>query len=46
MGIAKTMQNYCREIKRDELLKIGLLRLQEYETNILPLTHACNPHEL
>jgi len=46
MGISKTMQNYCGEIKRDELLKIGLLRLQEYENNILPKTHAFNPHEL
>lgn len=46
MGIAKTMQNYCGEIKRDELLNIGLLRLQEYEKKVVPETHAFNPHEL
>lgn len=46
MGIAKTMQNYCGEVKRDELLNIGLMRLKEYETNVLPNTFAYNPHEL
>ena len=46
MGIAKTMQNYCGEIKRDELLEIGLLRLQEYEKEVVPGTYAYNPHEL
>ena len=46
MGIAKIMQNYCGEIKRDELLHIGLLRLQEYEKNVVPNTFAYNPHEL
>ena len=46
MGIAKTMQNYCGELKCDELLNIGLLRLQEYEKNVVPETFAFNPHEL
>jgi succinate dehydrogenase/fumarate reductase flavoprotein subunit len=46
MGIAKTMQNYCGSIKRDELLNIGLLRLQEYEQTVVPNTFAHNPHEL
>jgi succinate dehydrogenase/fumarate reductase flavoprotein subunit len=46
MGIAKTMQNYCGEIKRDELLNIGLQRLEEYENRIVPQTFAYNPHEL
>jgi succinate dehydrogenase/fumarate reductase flavoprotein subunit len=46
MGIAKTMQNYCGEIKRDELLNIGLQRLKEYEEKIIPSTFAYNPHEL
>ena len=46
MGIAKTMQNYCGDIKRDELLNIGLLRLQEYEKKVVPNTFAYNPHEL
>jgi succinate dehydrogenase/fumarate reductase flavoprotein subunit len=46
MGIAKTMQNYCGDVKRDDLLNIGLLRLQEYEKNVVPNTYAYNPHEL
>lgn len=46
MGISKTMQNYCGEIKRDELLNIGLARLKEYEEKIIPNTFAYNPHEL
>lgn len=46
MGIAKIMQNYCGEIKRDELLQIGLNRMEEFENNVIPATHACNPHEL
>ena len=46
MGISKTMQNYCGEVKRDELLAIGLKRLQEYEQIAVPNTFAYNPHEL
>ena len=46
MGISKTMQNYCGEVKRDELLNIGLARLQEYEKAVVPNTFAYNPHEL
>jgi succinate dehydrogenase/fumarate reductase flavoprotein subunit len=46
MGIAKTMQNYCGEIKRNELLNIGLRRLEEYESKVVPDTFAYNPHEL
>ncbi|SHJ07599.1 FAD-dependent oxidoreductase [Lutispora thermophila] len=46
MAIAKTMQNYCGEIKYDDLLKVGLSRLKEYEENIIPQTFAYNPHEL
>lgn len=46
MGIAKTMQNYCGDVKYDDLLGIGLLRLKEYEENIVPNTFAYNPHEL
>ncbi len=45
-GIVKTMQNYCGEIKYNDLLKTGLLRLKEYEKNIAPKTFAYNPHEL
>jgi succinate dehydrogenase/fumarate reductase flavoprotein subunit len=46
MGISKTMQNYCGDIKCDDLLNIGLLRLQEYEKEVIPNTYAYNPHEL
>ena len=45
-GISKTMQNYCGEIKYDDLLKTGLARLAEYEKNVVPETFAYNPHEL
>lgn len=46
MGISKTMQNYCGEIKCDELLKTGLSQLKDYEENRLMETFAYNPHEL
>jgi len=46
MAIAKTMQNYCGEVKYDDLLKVGLARLKEYEEKIVPQTFAYNPHEL
>lgn len=46
MGIAKTMQNYCGDVKCDELLNIGLERLKEYEDKVIPNTFAYNPHEL
>ncbi|MDF2891774.1 MAG: FAD-dependent oxidoreductase [Clostridia bacterium] len=46
MGIAKTMQNYCGEVKRNELLNIGLSLLKEYEETVIPNTFAYNPHEL
>lgn len=46
MGIAKTMQNYCGEVKYQELLEVGLSRLKEYEENVVPQTFAYNPHEL
>jgi len=43
---AKTMQNYCAEIKRDELLRSGVEQLERYERDVLPRTAAANPHEL
>jgi succinate dehydrogenase/fumarate reductase flavoprotein subunit len=46
MGISKTMQNYCGDVKRDELLNMGLLRLKEYEKEVIPNVYAYNPHEL
>lgn len=46
MSIAKTMQTYCGDIKYEDLLNTGLLRLQEYEKKVVPNTYAYNPHEL
>ena len=46
MGISKIMKNYCGEIKNDELLKIGLEQLDDYENRIVSETYAYNPHEL
>ena len=45
-AIAKAMQNYCGEIKRDELLQSGVELLERYEREIVPNTYAANPHEL
>jgi succinate dehydrogenase/fumarate reductase flavoprotein subunit len=46
MGISKTMQNYCGGDKIEDLMQIGLQRLKEYETNVIPNTYASNPHDL
>jgi succinate dehydrogenase/fumarate reductase flavoprotein subunit len=46
MAMSKTMQNYCGDVKRDDLLNTGLSRLQEYEKKVVPDTFAYNPHEL
>ncbi len=46
MGIAKTMQTYCGDPKRDELLSIGLARLDDYAQRVVPVGFAHNPHEL
>lgn len=43
---AKAMQNYCGEIKRDELLQSGVELLSRYEKEIAPTAYAANPHEL
>ena len=45
-AIAKTMQNYCGEVKCDGLLKTGLEELKKYEQAVLPHLYAANPHEL
>ncbi|MEM5775434.1 MAG: hypothetical protein AAGU05_10565, partial [Anaerolineaceae bacterium] len=45
-AISKTMQNYCAEIRRDELLLSGVQQLEYYQNEILPRTTAANPHEL
>ncbi len=45
-AIAKAMQNYCGEQKRDELLMSGVELLRRYEKDIVPKAYAANPHEL
>ncbi|MFX1570497.1 MAG: FAD-dependent oxidoreductase [Promethearchaeota archaeon] len=46
MHITRIMQNYCGEIKSEELLNIGLNLLEQMEQNEVPLLFARNPHEL
>ena len=44
-AIAKLMQTHCGAVKHDDLLRLGLSRLREYERDVLPRTCALNPHE-
>jgi len=46
MHITRIMQNYCGEIKSEELLKLGLELLEKMENNEVSLLFARNPHEL
>lgn len=45
-GLCRVMQNYCSNIKNEELLKIGLLWIEDIRKNIVPETYAANPHML
>ncbi len=45
-AISKCMQNYCAEIKCEELLTEGLDLLRSYEENMVPQLHCENPHDL
>jgi hypothetical protein len=45
-AISKTMQNYCAEIRCDELLNSGIEQLERYQKEIVPTAYAANPHEL
>ena len=45
-GIARIMQNYCGEIKSEELLTTGLQLLKDIERGDAPELYARNPHEL
>jgi succinate dehydrogenase/fumarate reductase flavoprotein subunit len=45
-GVCKVMQDYCGEIKNDELLKIGLKWCEEIEAGEAANAFARNPHEL
>jgi succinate dehydrogenase/fumarate reductase flavoprotein subunit len=46
MQAAKLMQQYCGEIKSEELLTTGLDLLKDIHENEVPLLSAQNPHEL
>jgi len=46
LSVSRIMQNYCGEIKSDELLKIGLKLLERMEENDIQKLYAQNPHEL
>jgi succinate dehydrogenase/fumarate reductase flavoprotein subunit len=46
MAIAKAMQNYCGELKCEDLLREGLNVLDAYGREAVPQLTAQNPHEL
>lgn len=46
MSISKIMQNYCGDIKSEELLRTGLDLLKQVKEHEAPLVTAENPHEL
>ncbi len=45
-AISKCMQNYCGEVKCEELLNEGLDLLHSYEETFVPQLHCENPHDL
>ena len=45
-GLCRMMQNYCGDIKNEELLNLGLIWLEDVEKNVLPDAFAVNPHML
>ena len=45
-AVSKTMQNYCAEMRSDELLNSGVEQLARYRDEVVPHTAAANPHEL
>jgi succinate dehydrogenase/fumarate reductase flavoprotein subunit len=45
-GVCRVMQDYCGEIKNEELLKIGLTWLDELDAGEFRTAFARNPHEL
>ena len=46
MAISKCMQNYCGEVKCEDLLREGLDLLESYEREAVPKLSCTNPHEL
>ena len=45
-GVCKVMQDYCSELKSEELLKLGLQWYDEMEAGEAATAFARNPHEL
>jgi len=45
-GVARVMQNYCSELKNDELLNLAEMWLADIEQNEVPRVSAANPHQL
>ena len=45
-GVAKVLQDYCGDNKNEELMKIGLIALDEIESGEAQTLTARNPHEL
>ncbi|MCX6012523.1 MAG: FAD-dependent oxidoreductase [Chloroflexi bacterium] len=45
-GLCRIMQNYCGELKTDNLLNIGLIWLKDIQDNVVPTMYATNPHML
>jgi len=45
-GVCKVMQDYCGDIKNEELLKLGLKWFEEIEAGEAASACARNPHEL
>jgi succinate dehydrogenase/fumarate reductase flavoprotein subunit len=45
-GLCRVMQNYCGDPKSDELLKLGLIWLDDMEQNVATDVYATDPHKL
>jgi succinate dehydrogenase/fumarate reductase flavoprotein subunit len=45
-AICRIMQNYCGDFKNEELLKIGLIWLEDLKRNDAPRVQVDNPHKL
>ncbi|MCR4394076.1 MAG: hypothetical protein NUV31_06890, partial [Dehalococcoidales bacterium] len=45
-GVCRIMQDYCGELKNEELLNLGLRWLNELENGEMKTAYARNPHEL
>ncbi|MGA3295515.1 MAG: FAD-binding protein, partial [Candidatus Acidiferrales bacterium] len=46
IGVARVMQNYCAELKNEELLKLAEIWLADIEQNEISRVSAGNPHQL